>query len=97
MKTLNFVLIAILILSCSPDDQTTDEHTKQDHWKVNYRSECRGQITGFLHVSNEEYEKAKKNYYWIDNEGCYKLRIKDMSGIFDYYIFHSASRPCREH
>ena len=96
MKKLTLLLIALIVVSCSKDD-STNEPTTQDHWKVNYRSECDGEISGFLHVSDVEWNRAQQTPYYINENGCVKYRIKDMSGNFEFYFYHSAIRPCDEH
>lgn len=85
-----------MLIACSTEDDSTGGTTPpvNNNWRLNYTDACGGAPTGYLCLTEAEYNDAMETKYWID-ETCFKVRAKDASGTLQFYTFHSGVKGCQ--
>lgn len=96
MKKLLLILPLAMLMACSTDDDSTGGTTPpvNNNWRLNYTDACGGAPTGYLCMTEAEYNDVMETKYWID-ETCFKVRAKDASGQLQFYTFHSGVKGCQ--
>lgn len=98
MKKLLFILTALIIMSCSSDDDSIQIPLPQPSdktWTFYYKDACEDTTSsGNFCVNKDEYDAAYENRTVIDTN-CFTIDIENEQGNVETYIWFGAGNFCQ--